>query len=350
MKSRKPLLAIFALSSLGALYFYFHSSPLESSLPTELLTRSADEKASEKTDPALILPFGYTLGVWPKTFRGEPIVTRLTYLKGPPAKFLDQMIQVWRPVEVELSLFGPKTLSSSLTLEDWRACFRKEFGCAREKQLFWAKVFPERKAHEKDLLQASWYESTEKNGPRGVHLLIKTKTYQIDRFAVITAKGTTQVFSMKSVLSPVGLEARELFLKTLGSLTVSDDLTEGRRSIEARLKSVNIEALKKIENPKERLQQLIQVQNWIYAYLSVDPTSIDSFYHLSGITHRLAMDLINAKERFFENQEAWILNFQPLLGTLIQYARDFPNSEKAVKSMEALLEDFLLKQSKIGRH
>jgi hypothetical protein len=346
MKSRKALLAIFTLSALGALYFFFHSSPLESSLPTELLTRTPIEKPT----PESTLPFGHTMGAWPKTFRGEPIVTRLTYLKGPPLKFIDQMIQVWRPVEVELTLFGPKTLSPSLTLEDWRACFRKEFGCSHEKNLFWSKVFPERKTHDQDLIQASWFESAEKTGPRGVHLAIKSKTYQIDRFAMITPKGTTQIFSLKTVLSPIGLEARELFFNTIAGLTVSDDLTPGRKLIEARLKSVNIEAIKKIENPKDRLQQLILVQNWIYSHLSVDPTSIDSFYHLAGITHRLAMDLMNTQERFFENQEAWILSFQPLLGTLIQYAHDFPNSENAAKSMESLLEDFLLKQSKISGH
>ena len=346
MKSRKPLLAIFAFSALGAFFLYFHSSPLESRLPTEILTRSPEEKL----DPNLILPFGYTLGTWPQSFRGEPIVTRLTYIKGPPAKFLDQMVQVWRPVEAELTLFGPKTISPNLSLEDWRNCFHQEFGCIREKQLFWEKVFPERKVYEKDLVQASWYESTDKNSPRGVHLVIKTKTYQMDRFAVITPKGTTQVFSLKSVLSPIGLEARELFLRTIGNLTVNDDITVGRKTIESQLKSVNIDALKKIENRKERLKKLILVQNWIYSYLSVDPSSIDSFYHLAGITHRLAMDLMTAKERFFENQESWILSFQPLLSTLIQYARDFPNSEMPVKSMEALFEDFLLEQNKMGRH
>ena len=342
MKSTKAILAVFILSAAGAVALWWASSPLDSKLPLEILPAAGS--APPPGDPPL--PFGHTLGPWPKSFRGEPIVTRLTYLKGPPAKFLEQLVQVWRPVEVEVAISGPKTISPSLRLADWRSCFGSEFRCRNEKKLFWERLFPERKSREKDLVTASWYESQEREGPRGVHLVIKAPTHQIDRFAVITPKGTLQVFSMKSVLNPVGIEAREVFLKTLARLKVSDDLTEGRKSIETRIRSVNFEELKRLPDPKERMEQLITVQNWIYSYLSVDPASLESFFHLAGITHRLAMDLLGSKQRYFENQESWILSFQPLLGTLIQYARDFPASENAVKNMEALLEDFLLHQSR----
>ena len=116
---------------------------------------------------------------------------------------------------------------------------------------------------------------------------------------------------------------------------------------EAKLEEM--ERIKKIPNLKERFEKLILVQNWIFSYLSINPTELDSFYHLAGITHRLAMDLLKTRDRVFENQEAWILNFHPLLSTLIRYAKDFSASETRVQSMEALLEDFLLKQSKLSR-
>ncbi|NDG84480.1 MAG: hypothetical protein EBX52_05495 [Proteobacteria bacterium] len=343
MKSRKAILSVFIVSALCAGVLFLTSSPLDSKLPLELLP--APGEAQPPSDS--LLPFGYTLAPWPGTFRGEPIVTRLTYLKGPPLKFLEQLVQVWRPVEVEIAISGPKTISPAMRLEDWRNCFKSEFGCSSEKKIFWERIFPERKSREKDIITASWYESQSRNGPRGVHLAIKAPTHQIDRFAVITPKGTLQIFSMKSVLNPVGVEARELFLKTLGAMTVSDDLTAGRKSIEARIRSINFEELKRLPDPKDRMEKIITVQNWICSYLSVDPASLDSFFHLAGITHRLALDLLASKKRYFENQESWILSFQPLLGTLIQYARDFPDSANAVKNMEALLEDFLLHQSKM---
>jgi hypothetical protein len=345
MKSKKPLLALFLISSLGASILLLTSSPLRSRLPIEILPAPSAQVA-ENSDQTL--PFGHTLGTWPASFRGEPIVTRLTYIKGPPDKFIDQMMQVWRPVEVELTLLGPKTISPRLNLDGWRSCFQSEFSCSNEKDLFWAKVFPDQKTLEKKRIRATWFESPNRTGPHGVRLLIEADTYRIDRFAVITPNGTTQVFSLKSVLNPIGQEARDLFLRTMGGLQVSDELDPYRISIENKLKNVNIEGVKKLSDPRSRLERLILVQNWIYSYLSVNPGSMESYFHLAGITHRLAMDLLNAKKRYFENQEAWIVSFQPLLGTLIRYAKDFPNSEPHVKNMEALLQDFLLKQSQIG--
>lgn len=345
MKFKKTLIAVLLVSIAGSLYLFLHSSPLESALKTEVLVNTFPEKP----DDDLILPFGFTLGPWPKAFRDEPIVTKLTYLKGPPSKFIDSMTQIWRPVEVELSLFGPKTILPEFRTKDWRTCFQSDFFCSREKRLFWARVFPESEAHRTDSISVRWFESPDPRGTRGVHLVVRTPTYEIDRFAVIIPNGSVQVFSLKSVLNTLGDEARALFIKTMGALKVSEDLASSRAWIENKLKRVNLETIKKIPNEKARLQNLILVQNWIYSYLSVNPTGVDSFYHLAGITHRLAMDLIKSKSRHFENQEAWILSFQPLLSTLIRYAKDFPGSEAQVKSMEALLEDFLLKQSRLTR-
>jgi hypothetical protein len=343
MKFKKTLISLFVISLIGSFYLFLHSSPLESSLKNEVLSNYFPEKP----DDDLILPFGYTLGPWPKAFRGEPIVTKLTYLKGPPQKFIDSMTQIWRPVEVELSILGPKTVLPEFMIKDWRNCFKSEFFCSKEKKLFWERVFPDSKAHQSDRIHATWFESMDPLGARGVHLAVTTPTYQIDRFAVITPKGSVQVFSLKSVLNGPGAEARELFIKTLGSLKVNDDLSSSRAWIEGKLRAVNLETIKKIADQKSRFDKLILVQTWIYSYLSVNPTALESFYHLAGITHRLAMDLLKTKTPLFENQEAWILSFQPLLSTLIRYAKDFPKSENQVKSMEALLEDFLLQQSRL---
>jgi hypothetical protein len=345
MKFKKTLIALFTLSFCGSLYLFFHSSPLYSALKIEVL----NNYFPEKPDDDLILPFGYTLGPWPKSFRGEPVVTKLTYLKGPPSKFIDSMTQIWRPVEVELTLTGPKTVISDFRIKEWRNCFQSDFRCSKEKGLLWKRIFPDEKMHARDDIKATWFESPDPLGARGIHLVIRAQTHEINRFAVIIPNGSVQVFSLKSVLGGPGDEARELFVKTMGSLKVNTELNNSRTWIEGKIKHVDLEKIKKIKNLKERFERLILVQNWIYSYLSVNPTAVDSFYHLAGITHRLAMDLLKTKERLFENQEAWILSFQPLLSTLILYAKDFPNSEARIKSMEVLLEDFLLKQNKLTR-
>ncbi len=65
----------------------------------------------------------------------------------------------------------------------------------------------------------------------------------------------------------------------------------------------------------------------------------------------LGLDLMKAKEKTYENQEAWILNTKPLLESLIHYAKDFdPNAvetKQAVTNMEALLSDVLLVQQQM---
>ncbi len=345
MKFKKTLITLFLLSLGGSLYLFFQSSPLYSSLKIEVL----NNYFPEKPDDDRILPFGYTLGPWPKDFRGEPIVTKLTYKKGPPLKFIDTLTQIWRPVEVELAITGPKTVVPGFKINEWRTCFQSEFSCSNEKILFWDRVFPEERKHAGKTIRATWFESPDPRGVRGVHLVVRTDTYEIDRFAVIVPNGSVQVFSLKSILNGPGIEARESFLKIMGSLKVNEDLANSRAWIEGKIKGVNLERIKKIPNLKERFEKLILVQNWIFSYLSINPTELDSFYHLAGITHRLAMDLLKTRDRVFENQEAWILNFHPLLSTLIRYAKDFSASETRVKSMEALLEDFLLKQSKLSR-
>ncbi len=168
MKFKKTLIALFALSFLGSLYLFLHSSPLYSALKIEVLNNTFPEKP----DDDLILPFGYTLGPWPKDFRGEPIVTKLTYLKGPPSKFIDSMTQIWRPVEVELTLTGPKTVISDFKIKEWRNCFQSDFRCGKEKGLFWKRVFPDEKNHSDDEIKAFWFESPDPMSARGIQLLV----------------------------------------------------------------------------------------------------------------------------------------------------------------------------------
>jgi hypothetical protein len=106
--------------------------------------------------------------------------------------------------------------------------------------------------------------------------------------------------------------------------------------------------VRRITDRKLRYQRLIIIQNWIYSLLSVDPTQATPFFHLAGVTHLLAMELMKSDRKYFENQEAWILSFKPFFETLIRYAQDFPKSEAQVKNMESLLQDILLQQSKLS--
>ena len=347
MKSKKALtVGLLAISAcLGILLFLNHSPLTGNPLQTEWLENQFPTKPDDDT----ILPYGYTLGSWPRYFMGEPIVTQLTYQKGPPQKFIQKQIQIWKPIEVELEILGPTTILDKFGASRWKECFTTRFSCKEEKKKYLQQIFPDQSFHSYDETRLTWIDSLDSLSPRGTHLEIKSKTYQIDRYTLITESGATQTFSFKSVQNPVGLQARELFLKTLSSLKVKEDLASSRAWIQSKVSRVQLDEVKKIIDPKLRLDRLIQIQNWIYSLLSVDPTHVEPFFHLAGVTHLLAMDLMRSKQKYFENQEAWIGSLKPLFETLIAYVKDFPNSQNEVKNIELLLQDILLEQNKASR-
>jgi hypothetical protein len=344
MKSKKALLVLLFLA-LGSVAYYF---TLGSSLAGKALAKEwIDNQFPEKLDEDTILPYGYTLGPWPTQFEGEPIVTKLTYQKGPPKKFLEKITQVWRPVEVELQIYGPHTVKEGMSASKWRTCFASAFICRSEKKLYLSEVFGDRNQFDGDEIELTWFDSLDPLAARGTHLKIEALTYRIDRYTVITETGAAQTFSLKTVKGPMGDKARELFLKTLGGLKVKEDLQSARLWIQNKIRSVRLDEVKLIQDPKLRLQRLIQIQNWIYSLLTVDPTQVDPFFHLAGVSHLLAMELIKSKQVYFHSQEAWILSFRPLFETLLEYAKDFPGNEALAKNIEALLQDLLYEQNKL---
>jgi hypothetical protein len=349
MKSRIRLGILFGGFGLITLLLLLFTSPLDASLPLEILPPG---EARSEPDQSRILPYGHTMGPWPSHFRGEPVVSRLTYLKGPPKKFIETLTLIWSPVDAEIFLSGPKTILPDFKLADWKECFQKNFLCSGPKKAFWSRVFPERGIQQKNEVRATWFESASPEGPRGVHVMIRSKTDSgrertEDRFAIITPGGVVQTLSIQTSNHPVGSEARGLFMQTLGALKVHDDLAFGRAWIAGDLKQIDLQALKSLPDAKTRFIHLIGVQNLIFAHLSVDPTTIDSFYHLAGVTHRMAMDLLHTRERWFQNQESWLNEFPPLLSSLARYSKDFPDSAQVSGRIEALLQDFLLEQSRL---
>jgi hypothetical protein len=345
MKSKKALVLFLAVGIVAGFFFFTRNSLINHPLQKEWV----ENQFPEKLDEDLILPFGYTLGPWPGTFLGEPIVTKLTYQKGPPEKFIERITQVWKPVEVELEIFGPKTIKPGVSASEWRACFESSFICENDKKKFLAEIYPDQKLHAKDETTLTWFDSLDPLAARGLHLSVQTPTYRIDRYTVITEAGATQTFSLKTVKGPVGEQARDLFVKTLSGLKVKEDLASSRIWIQNKIRSVRLDEVRKIRDPKVRLARLIQIQNWIYSLLTVDPTHIEPFFHLAGVTHLLAMELLKTNQTYFPDQEAWILNFRPLFETLLAYTKDFPEPhEELTKNIESLLQDILFEQNKLS--
>lgn len=347
MKSKKLTQFASVLAGLLLLtaFWYYRSSknPYSGTLEKEWLNQSFPEKVDTEDSIWQVLPFGYTLGPWPTQFRTEPIVTKLTYHKGPPKKFIQSITQLWQPVEVELTLLGPKTLEEGTTQSKWKECFESHFTCNSKRNKILDYL-----AHQKNegkLLKATWFDHLELQGPRGVHLIWDYSKYQVDDFVLITENGIAQGFELKTVKSETGEDARTLFYQVLGALKVKEELSTSREWIQNKIRSVQLAQVQKIQNPKIRLMKLIEIQNWLFSLLSVDPTNVTPFFHLAGTTHLLALELIKLPTTYFENQESWILSAKPNLDTLLKYSKDFEGNS-IPKQIEALIQDVLLQQQR----
>lgn len=347
MKSKKVTsiaLALAGLLLIGTVSLYFISrSPISGMLEKEWLNQNFPEKVDTEDSIWQVMPYGYTLGPWPTQFRNEPIVTKLTYSKGPPTKFLQSITQLWLPVEVELKLMGPKTLTENMKQLDWKNCFESHWTCNSPR-----KKILEYLAHKKDdgkISKSSWFDHLEANGPRGVHIVWDYPKYQIDDYVVITENGIAQGFELKSLKSEAGEEARALLAKVLGSLKVKEDLPGNRDWIQGKIRSVQLVQLQRMPDRKEKLMKLIEVQNWLFSLLTVDPSQVTPFFHLAGVTHLLTLELIKLQTVYFQNQESWILSAKPNLDTLLKYANDFENPT-ITKQIEDLIQDVLLQQQK----
>ena len=251
------------------------------------------------------------------------------------------MAQLWQPVEAELTLMGPKTLIEGKTQSDWKTCFESKWGCLSDRNLILD--YASRGKPANAFKKATWFDHPELEGPRGVHLHWDFEKYRIDDFVLITSNGIAQGFEMKTVKSGIGIDALDLFYRTLASLKVNENLSNGREWIQNRIKSVNLSEVQNNPDSRRRLLKLIEVQNWLLSLLSVDPTKITPFFHLAGVTHLLSLELIRLQDHYFENQESWILSSKPNLESIYQYSKDFDDASLS-KQIEVLLQDVLLKQ------
>lgn len=326
--------------------WYWSRGPFQKRLTVETLEPSFPSEVDTESSNWNVLPFGYTLAAWPKSFHGEPIVSQVQYHKGPPKKFIQEIKQIWRPVEVEVEITGPHTVNPKLNGNQWRACFLSAWSCSSDKQKF-AQVL-ELNREVQPPTQVTWFESKDPLGARGLHVEHQFESYQLHRFAVITDQGVAQSFKLKAVKTPIGDAAFEEFLKIMGGMKARDELNSSKVWIQNRIKSVRLDALKGLPDPKRRLERYIEIQNLIASHLSVDPSQFTPYFHLAGVTHLLGIELYRSAKSYFGNQESWTLNIKPQLEALIQYGRDFKIDPQQIKNLEALLQDILLLQQKLS--
>jgi hypothetical protein len=331
-------------------------SLLRGPFKTEAFTTAIPEGLDSTGGNWRTLSYGYHLAPWPISFRGEPVVTTLNYEKGPPSQFITEWIQVWSPGSVELSIEGPRTPFVGMTALDWKSCLGSPF-CVSKKQDFINSVLRDRVQDPSQLKEVSWFESDSLQAARGIHLHFEVTGRRLDRYVVLNNQGVAQNFTLKTNHDEAGEEARGVMEAILHGMTVMDAIDTSREWISGRIKTVDLNQIRAISDPKTRYLKLFEIQNLLCSQLAIDPRFVAPYFHLAGVTHLLGVSLLKEKKVYFKNQESWILLIQPLLSSLVQYVGDFPEATEkqkgergaALANMEALQQDFLLMKEKLSQ-
>jgi len=353
MLTRTKLLLIiiagFTLWGSSTLYFRNRNPFFHGSIDSEIIKKTDPDPSNADQASWEVLSYGYELGPWPLRFQDEPVVSTLTYQKGPPDKFIPEMNLIWSPTHAEIRIEGPRTPTPVQSRLLWKIHLGNKLFNAGEKKSFIDTAFPDLKPYGKKIKKISWFEGETASSPAGIHLQIDFANSQIDRYILITEEGITQNFTLTASKDSVGDDARKLFIQVLGAMNAKNTLSEPRYWMGQKLKQIRMDQIEAIQNPKLRYERLIQVRNELLSQLAVDPRSIAPFFHLAGIVHLLGISLIKEKKVYFKNQESWLVGTGPLLTGLIHYVKDFPDSgdqknerDAALANMESLLEDFLL--------
>ncbi len=223
----------------------------------------------------------------PKNFNHQPVQFQISYKKGPPNHFISQIETQLAP-DIGLTFEGPKTPSPTVARGEIRPCLTESqsWNClALRQSLFerWVSE-PSPSAH---LWHASWFQIDDPTLPteeqtQGVHLRADLEQEILDQFIVIQPSGTQQVIRLKRPRSPSGELAYELTSRVIASIRVYPDLTAGRELVSRHLEEVRLVAIKNEADTARRSERLNDAQLLLISKISVDPSNLDSYFHLAG--------------------------------------------------------------------
>ena len=322
------------------LFNFLFSHPYLSAVTTTHLSKKS--LASSENNKWIMLPFFYTLGAWPKEYRGRPVLFSLPYEKGPPKKFAGHIFAHWNETQTQITLEGPKTSVSIKNINEIKKCFENEtpnLACADIREKVLSRHLLEMK-NELNILapwkiKTKWLEvnhkkSSKKNQPQGVYLSANQLNHYQDRFILFNSSGTQQAIILDRK-DPNDLKIPlELFQQTLYQLSVFSELKPGRAWIDRALAKTQMETNQTHPSPLESIKQLAEAQAKLIAKISVDPKSLNSYFHLGGTALMIAQksfEIRNQKQQKLTPQvdsllHHWSVVSKPLVFTAYRYAKD----------------------------
>ena len=308
-----------------------------------------------------VAPFFYSIGAWPSSYAGRPVLWRLPYEKGPPHHFVGHIVARWESPDVELTLEGPFTPAQGLSAAEVRDCMLSGLpgpGCLRMRSSVLGKHLAEveRQVGGAPVWSIRWFEVEnpsipEDERPRGVFLSGEGETRAQDRWILVLPRGRTQAIVLDRPLGARGRLARSLLEQSVRSQRVASDLNPGRAWADRELQSVRLDeitaggtppepaktkaaARSKPQEPQpstaEQIARLAEVQSTLLSKISVDPRSFDAYYHLGGVSFLMARQALRDKNL------DWSATAKPMLRSALRYAQDINPRDNRTAQLENL--------------
>jgi hypothetical protein len=299
-----------------------------------------------------ILPFYYTLGAWPRVYRGKPVLHSLPYEKGPPKLFPGHIVARWSDAEqprTRVTYEGPKTPKAPSARpgertprERIRSCLtgdERSWDCLRVRESVLLRHLNEMNAVHAARWKVRWFEVRNPAIPpveqaQGIWISAEggsvtgSKTsVSIERYVLITENGTHQAISLEyPITDPMALST---FSEAIRSLRVSDDLSPGRAWSERKLADTKLQGQR---DPKTgapippaneaaavaEIERLAQAQALLVSRISVEPAGFDAYFHLGGTSLMLQQSGLRAGAEYTGVSSVT----RGLLDSTRKYARD----------------------------
>lgn len=245
----------------------------------------------------------YSLGAWPARFGGAPVLHSVPYQKGPPQQFLGRFVALWEAPEVRLAIEGPKTPTRGqdageaagaaidpalmqLCLGSLRIAEASLMECLRIRRAALGRHIEEMRQVGSADWQLRWFE-VESALPgaeraRGFHLRAQGPRKIEERYVLVNSKGVHQAVILQREIGERGDQASELLEKSIRSQRLFATLDPGRAWTDRELSGIRLKELSEIQGHREFGVRIADIQSLLVSKISVEPRSLDAFFHLGG--------------------------------------------------------------------
>ena len=297
-------------------------------------------------------PFYYSLGAWPKSFAGKPVLYSLPYEKGPPHRFLGHIVMRWDTPDVQVTLAGPLTPKPRITTPAMRSCFtsslisallpqlwihRQPFYCLGVRKRVLTQEVREMSENGIHRFSMRWVQISNPALPeteqmRGLYLKGWNFRRVEERFIFLNPQGALQVFKLERPNSAAGDEASRLFEMAIRSHRIFATLDPGRNWADRKISQIKLNSAQlSALNDDQFAIKIAEVQGALLSKMSVDPKLFDSYYHLAGTTALLA-------RRGFQNKNPFLsAAAKPLIQATFYYASDISPQDPRTAEIQTLV-------------